>query len=93
MVATCKAESESEEIWDKLRARAAMATDSGEGTTELGQQIAKLMAALTKVGQGSSPSSAPSTPTREAMVEDVQTGVLPTAPAPILTRPVLNRAP
>ena len=37
-----------------------MATNSGKGTTELGQQIAKLMAALTKAKQGSSPASAPS---------------------------------
>ena len=49
-VAATKAESENEEIWDKVRARVAVATDSREGTTELGQQIAKLMAALTNVG-------------------------------------------
>ena len=34
MVATHKAESENEEIWEKVRARAAMTTDSREGTTE-----------------------------------------------------------
>ena len=33
-----------------------------EGMVELGQQIAKLMAALTKVGQGNNPSSVPSSP-------------------------------
>ena len=55
MVTTCKAESENEEIWDKVRARAMVATDSVEGMAELGQQIAKLMAALTKAGQGYSP--------------------------------------
>ena len=33
-----------------------------EGTTELGNQIAKLMAALTRAGQGNSPSSAPNSP-------------------------------
>ena len=59
MVAARKAESENEEIWDKVRARVAVATDSREGTTELGQQIAKLMADLTKVGQGSSQASSP----------------------------------
>ena len=51
MVATWKAESKNEEIWDKVRARAAVTTDSGESTTELGQQIAKLMAGLTRAGQ------------------------------------------
>ena len=60
MVAAQKAESANEEIWDKVRARAAVATDSGEGATELGQQIAKLMAILTKAGQGSNQASAPS---------------------------------
>ena len=55
MVATCKAESENEEIWDNVRARTAMTSHSREGTTELGQQIAKLMAILTMSGQGSSP--------------------------------------
>ena len=59
MVATHKAESENKEIWDKVRARAAVTTDSGEGTTELGQQIAKLMAILTRERQGGSPASAP----------------------------------
>ena len=62
MVAAHKAESENEEIWDKVRARATVATDSRKGTVELGQQIARLMAALTKAGQGSNPSSASSSP-------------------------------
>ena len=55
MVATCKMESENKEIWDKMRARAMVATDSGEGMAELGQQIAKLMATLTKAGLGKAP--------------------------------------
>ena len=50
MVAACKVESENKEACDKVRARAAMTTDPGEGTTELGHQIAKLMAALTRAG-------------------------------------------
>ena len=50
MVATHKAESENEEIWDKVRAGDAMNTNSGEGTMELGQQFAKLMATLTRAG-------------------------------------------
>ena len=62
MVATQKAESKNEEIQDKVRARATVATDSWEGTTELGQEIAKLMAILTTAGQDSNPASAPSSP-------------------------------
>ena len=62
MVTVCKAESKKEEIWDKVRVRATVATDLGEGVAELGQQIAMLMAALNKAGQGSNPSSSPSSP-------------------------------
>ena len=62
MVTAHKAESKNEEIWDKVRAKAAVTTDSGEGTAELGQQIARLLIALTKAGQSSNPSSAPSSP-------------------------------
>ena len=62
MVATQKAESKNEEIQDKVRARAAVAINSGERTTELRQQIAKLMAALIKAGEGSNSASAPSSP-------------------------------
>ena len=68
-----------------------MATDPREGATELGQQIAKLMAALTKAGQGSNPASAPSSAGREAMEGNMQTGVLPAAPAPTMARLVLDR--
>ena len=62
MVATRKAESENEEANDKVRAKAAMTTDPREGTTEMGHQIAKLMAALTRAGQGNSPASTPNSP-------------------------------
>ena len=51
MIAACKGESENEEACDKVRARSAMTTDPVEGTTELGYQIAKLMAVLTRAGQ------------------------------------------
>ena len=60
MVAGQNVESKNEEIWNTVRAR--VATDSRKGTTELGQQIAKLMAALTKVRMGSNPACAPSSP-------------------------------
>ena len=58
MVTTCKTESENEEIQDRVRARSTVATGSGEGIVELGQQIVRLMGALTKAEQGSNPSSA-----------------------------------
>ena len=62
MVTTHKAESENEEIWDKVRAMAVVTTNLGEEMAELREQIAKLMATLTKAGQGNNPSSAPSSP-------------------------------
>ena len=63
MVTAHKAErDEHEEIQDKVRARAKVATDWKEGSTKFRQQIARLMAALTKAGQGSSPSITPSSP-------------------------------
>ena len=62
MVTTYKAESKNQEIPDKVRARATVATDPGEGMAELGQQIAKLMTAQIKAGQGSNPSSTYSRP-------------------------------
>ena len=41
---------------------ATVTTDLEEGMAKLGQQIVKLMAALTQTGQGSSHSSAPASP-------------------------------
>ena len=62
MIAACKAENENEEAHDKVRARSAMTTDPIEGTMALGYQIAKLMAALIKAGQGNNPASIPNSP-------------------------------
>ena len=46
MVSNRKAESENEETWEKVRARAMVTSDLGEGMAELSQQIVKLMASL-----------------------------------------------
>ena len=62
MVATWKVENENEGTGEKVRARATLTTDLGEGMVELSQQIAKLMATLTQTGQGSGPSIAPGGP-------------------------------
>ena len=56
MVTAWKVKSENEETQEKIRARAVVTTELGEGMAEPGQQIAKLMAALTQTGQGSTPS-------------------------------------
>ena len=52
MVAAHKAESENEEAQDKMWARSAVTTEPVDGATKLGNQIASLMAALTRAGQG-----------------------------------------
>ena len=62
MIAAHKVESENEEARDKVGSRSAVTTKPDEGTTELGSQIAKLMAALTRVRQGSDSASVPSIP-------------------------------
>ena len=60
MVAARRAESKTEET--KVKARSAAATEVPSGSKELGDQIAQLMAALTRAEQGSCPASAPSSP-------------------------------
>ena len=62
MIAACKVESKNEEAHDKVRARSAMTTKPVEDTTELGNQIAKLVVALATAGQGNNPGSAPNSP-------------------------------
>ena len=92
MVAALKVESKNE-IWDKVKASAAMTTNPGKDTTELGQQIAKLMTALTRAGQGGSLANALNSPKREAMGGDGQTGILLAAAGPIMARLVLDTLP
>ena len=48
MVAACKVESKMEEAKDKIRAKYAAATEAVGGSKELGDQIARLMATLTR---------------------------------------------
>ena len=62
MIVAHKVESKNEEAHDKVRARSAKTTEPVKGTTEFGNQIAKLMAALTRAGQGNSPASVPNSP-------------------------------
>ena len=60
VVAARRAESEMEET--KVKARSAATTEVPSSSKELGDQIARLMATLTRVEQGSCPASAPSSP-------------------------------
>ena len=60
VVAAWRVESEMEET--KVKVRSAAATKVASGSKELGDQIARLMAALTRAEQGSCPASAPNSP-------------------------------
>ena len=61
-VAASKADSEREKAKEKVRARSATATEVVDGSKELGNQITRLMATLTRAEQGNHPASAPSSP-------------------------------
>ena len=62
MVTACKAENKMEETKDKVRARSAAATEVVDGSKELGDQTARLMATLTRAEQGNCPTSTPNSP-------------------------------
>ena len=62
MVTAHKAESKMEETKDEVRARSAVTTEVVDGLKELSNQIAKLMAALTRAEQGNHPVSASNSP-------------------------------
>ena len=62
VTAAHQAESEMEETKERVKARSAASTEVVSGSKELGDQIARLMAALTRVEQGSHPASAPNSP-------------------------------
>ena len=51
-----------EEAKDKVRARSAVTTEVADGSKELSNQIAKLMAAVSRPEQGNYPPSAPNSP-------------------------------
>ena len=51
-----------EETKEKVKVRSAATTEVVSGSKELGDQIARLMAALTRAEQGGHPASAPNSP-------------------------------
>ena len=62
VVTVQRAESEMEETKEKVKVRSATATEVTSGSKELGDQIARLMAPLTRAEQGSHPASALNSP-------------------------------
>ena len=93
MVAPRKVESENEETRGKVRARAMVTSDPGAGNAEHSQQIAKLMAALTQTGLGSSPSSTPGSPGNVATDRGKVVGAPPVTQTPAMAGLALVRQP
>ena len=62
MVAARKAESKTEDTKERVRAWSSAATEVSDGSKQLGDQIAQLMAALNRAEQGTCPASAPNSP-------------------------------
>ena len=62
MVAVHKVESKIEEAQDRVRAKSVVIMELVDGSTELSNQITRLMAALTRAEQGNHPASAPNSP-------------------------------
>ena len=66
VVTVQRVESKMEETKEKVKVRSAAATEVASGSKGLGDQIARLMAALTRAEQGSCPASAPNSPRHRA---------------------------
>ena len=62
MVAARKVESEMEDAKEKVRARSSTTTKVTDSSKELGDQITRLMATLTRAEQGTHPASTPNSP-------------------------------
>ena len=62
MVAARKAESEMEDAKEKVRERSSAATEVTDSSKELGDQITRLMAILTRAEQGTHPATTPNSP-------------------------------
>ena len=93
MVTAHKAESKTEEAKDKVRARSAAASEVVDGSKELGDQISRLMAALTRAEQGSHPTNALNSPMHRGMGESGWIEILLPTPAPTMVRLAWVRPP
>ena len=68
----------------KVKVRSAATTEVPSSSKELGDQIARLIAALTRAEQGSCPASAPSSPWHRGHGRDGWTGTLLSTQAPTM---------
>ena len=70
-----------EETKERVKVRSAASTEVAAGSRELGDRIAKLMAALTRVAQGSHPASAPNSPRHRGCGRGQADRSIPTCPS------------
>ena len=68
MVVVRKVESEMEDAKEKVRARSSAATEVTDSSKELGDQITRLMATLTRAEQGTHPATALNSPRHRGCV-------------------------
>ena len=80
MAMAYKEDSKMEVAKDKVRARSAVTTEVIDSSKELSNQIAKLMAALTRAKQGNHPVSAPNSPRHMGLGRGWMDGNTPTCP-------------
>ena len=93
MVTAHNVVNENEEVQDKVQAKSAVTTEPVEGATELGNQIARLMAALTRTGQGNSPSRNPNSPRHRGHGRGRTDRSTLVTPIPIMAKLVWDRPP
>ena len=81
MITAHKAECEMEEAKDKVRASSAVTTEVVDGSKELGNQIARLMANLTRAEQGNCPTSTQNSPRHRGHEREQMDRNTPTYPS------------
>ena len=86
MVAARKAESETEDAKEKVRAWSSTATEVSDGSKELGDQIARLMATLNRTEQGTCPTNTPNSPRHRGHGRGWMDRNVLSTPAPTMVR-------
>ena len=84
MVEARKVESEMEDAKEKVRARSSATTEVTDSSKELGDQITRLMATLTRTEQGTYPATAPNSPRYRGHGTGRWTGIPLPTPAPTM---------
>ena len=92
MVAAKKVESEMEDAKDKVRARLSAASEVTDGSKELGDQITRLMATLTRAEQGTCSASTPNSPRHRGHGKGQMDRNTPVCPSSHIVQTVLGQS-